>query len=116
MFRLIFDSHYVFYYTIDDISRGYKSISLTPSSLQLRLNPLSTDSAQCHIQIFERLTVGIGFSGTAFKNDSIEKRKGIEFKNCAAPTCCMKPECSLNLHQLCLTLGVHFIGSVWEEC
>ena len=73
MFRLIFDSHDVFYYTIDDISRGYKSISLTPSSLQLRLKPLSTDSAQCHTGIwfyfrhyFCRFIALLGFSALAY--------------------------------------------------
>jgi len=41
--------------------------------------------------------------------DSIEKKTALEFKNWAAPTNCMKPECNFNWHQVCLALGVHFM-------
>ena len=56
----------------------------------------------------EGLPVALRSSGTAFRKDSLEKTLGIEFKTGAAPSSCMQPECSLNWHQVCLALGVHF--------
>jgi len=38
----------------------------------------------------------------------MRKLSGIEFRTGAAPTSCMKPECSLNWNQVSLALGVHF--------